>query len=122
MSHYVTLDMTYTYYSMLLDTVMEAARHAEDFPELYELVHLYDFLEDEYLRDQRKQNAQHKVWEMYDELFTNNEIYHREYFLRVKGIFDNYQERELLDWNISEQVKFHMICEIIDVFKKDDCE
>ena len=37
----------------------------------------------------------------------------------MKEVFDDYEDRLLLEWNISEQDKFHLICELIDVFKKD---
>lgn len=54
MSNYVNLEMTYTTYSNLCDAVMEATTHAESFYEMQNLVHLFDFLESEYLRDYNK--------------------------------------------------------------------
>ena len=120
MSQYVNLDMNYTTYSRLCDAVMEAASHAEGFFEIQEMVHLLDFLEDEYERDLSKQNEDIKTWKMHEELFRNKEKYHLEYFHRVKKVFDDNIERGLLEWNISEQDKFHLICELIDVFKKED--
>ncbi len=56
MSENVNLEMTYTTYSNLCDAVEQAATNARDFDEIYELVHLFDFLEDEYNRDCARQN------------------------------------------------------------------
>lgn len=119
MSQQVTLEMSYITYSNLCDAVEKAATHAEDFDDICELVHLVDFLEEEYERDRGKQNLDYKIWKLHEELFRNKELYHYEFFYSVKEVFDDYEDRLLLEWNISEQDKFHLICELIDVFKKD---
>ena len=120
MSQIVNLEMSYTTYSRLCDAVEKAATYEEDFYEIQEMVHLVDFLEEEYERDCRKQNMDFKTWQLHEELFRNKEIYHHEYFYDVKNIFDEYEDNLLLEWNITEQDKFHLICELIDVFKKCD--
>lgn len=122
MSQQVKLEMSYNTYSELCDAVENATEHAEGFYEIQELVHLWDFLEGEYERDRRKQNLDYETWRKHEELFRNKEIYHREYFYRVNNIFEDNIEIGLLEWNICEQDKFHLICEIIDVFKKSDTE
>ena len=122
MSRYVNLEMNYTTYSKLCDAVEEASIHADGFYEMQDLVHLFDFLEEEYQRDRKKQNQDYEAWKVHEELLKNKEIYHHQYFQRVKKILDEYGEAELLEWNISEQDKFHLICEIIDVFKKENPE
>ena len=94
--------MTYTTYSQLCDAVMEATTHAEDFYEIQELVHLLDFLEEEYQRDLAKQNLDYETWKLHEELFRNKEIYHREYFFRVVEVFEDYIGRALLEWKISK--------------------
>ncbi len=119
MSQYVNLEMSYSTYSSLCDAVMKATAHTEGFFETQELVHLFDFLEDEYERDRSKQNLDYKTWKLHEELFRNKEIYHHQYFHSVKKVFDEYEDKMLFEWNISEQDKFHLICELIDVFKKD---
>lgn len=120
MTEYVNLEMTYTTYSKLCDAIEEATTCAEGFYEIQELVHLFDFLEDEYQRDMAKQNLDYETWKLHEDMFRNNEIYHHEYFFRLERIFKDYKERGLLEWEISEQDKFHLICELIDVFKKDE--
>lgn len=122
MSQYVNLEMSYTTYSKLLDAVEQATTQGNDFFEIHNLVHLFDFLEEEYERDMAKQNEDYKTWKLHEELFRNKEIYHHEYFHRVKSIFEDYEERQLLEWTIEEQDKFHLICELIDVFKKENSE
>lgn len=117
MSEYVNLDMTYTIYSKLCDAVEEATTYAEGFWEIQELVHLVDFLEEEYERDRTKKNLNYETWRMHEELFRNKEIYHREYFYPVRSVIEKYENKGLLELNISEQDKFHLICELIDVFK-----
>lgn len=120
MSQYVNLEMSYTTFQELCDAVEEAATHADGFYDIQELVHLVDFLEEEYERDRSNQNQDYETWKLHEELFRNKEIYHHEYFYKIEEIFDDYEDRELLEWNISEQDKFHLICELIDVFKKED--
>lgn len=119
MSQYVNLEMSYYTYSNLCDAVMEATAHAEGFFEIQELVHLFDFLEEEYERDIQKRNENYKTWRLHEELFRNKETYHHQYFHAVKKVLDKYEDKELFEWNISEQEKFHLICELIDVFKND---
>ena len=117
MSQNVTLEMSYNTYLNLCDAVENAATHAGSFDEIQDLVHLVEFLEDEYHRDIAKQNMDFNTWKLHEELFKNKKIYHHEYFYNVEKIFKDYQEKELLNWNISESDKFHLICELIDVFK-----
>ncbi|MDO5859607.1 hypothetical protein [Methanobrevibacter sp.] len=119
MSHYVNLEIRYSTYLNLCNAVEETATHAEDFNEIQELVHLVDFLEDEYERDRARQNLDFKTWQLHEELFQNKEIYHHQYFYPISEVLDDYEERKLLEMNISEQDKFHLICELIDVFKND---
>lgn len=118
MTEYVDLEMTYTTYSQLCDAVREAAEYAESFSEMHDLVHLYDFLEDEYLRYRRKQNENYKKWEIHQELLKNNKAYYPLYFLSLKSILDDYEDKGLLEFKTSEEDKFHLICELIDAFKK----
>ena len=40
----------------------------------------------------------------------------------AKLVLDEYVDKKLLEWKISERDKFHLICELIDVFKKYDSE
>lgn len=120
MSNYVNLEMTYTTYSNLCDAVMEATTHAESFYEMQNLVHLFDFLESEYLRDYNKQKSICENWKFHEKLLRNQETYHPIEFQRVKSVLDDYEDKKLFEWNISKQDKFHLICALIDVFKKDD--
>ena len=48
MSQYVNLEMSYSTYSKLCDAVMEAAKQAEGFFEIQDMVHLFNFLEEEF--------------------------------------------------------------------------
>ena len=120
MSQYVNLEMSYGTYSELCDAVEEAATHAECFDEMHELVHLFDFLEEEYEKDRAKQNMDYKNWKLHEELFRNKELYHHEYFHSIESVFKDYEDNDLLEWKISERDKFHLICELIDVFKKEE--
>ena len=122
MSQWVSLDMTYTNYSKLCDAIIKAADYAEGFYEMRELVHLVDFLENEYLRDFEKQKSDCETWKFHEKLLRNQEMYCPLEFQRVKSVLDGYEDKKLFEWNISEQDKFHLICELIDVFKKDDSE
>lgn len=118
MSENVNLEMTYTTYSNLCDAVEQAATHTKDFDELHMLVHLYDFLEDEYNRDCGRRNLDYKTWLLHEDLFRNKKLHHHQYFYNVKEVLDEYEEKGLLEIKISEQNKFHLICELIDVFKE----
>ena len=120
MSRQVNLEMSHYTYQKLCDAVERAAEHSKSFDDIRDLVHLVDFLEEEHERDDRKQNFDYQTWKLHEELFRNKEIYHHQYFYNVSRVFEDYEDRELLKWNISEQDKFHLICELIDVFEKED--
>ena len=108
MSQWVNLEMTYTTYSNLCDTMMEAATHAEGFYEMQERVHLLDFLESEYLRDYKKQELDRETWDVHEKLLRNQEMYHPIEFQHVKSVLDDYEDKKLFEWNISKQDKFHL--------------
>lgn len=116
MADNVNLEMTYTTYLNLCDAVENAATHCEKFDEIQELVHLVEYLEDEYNRDSVKKNRDLNTWLLHEELFKNKKLYHHEYFYNVEEVFDDYEDKNLLKWDISESDKFHLICELIDVF------
>lgn len=120
MSRQVNLEMSHYTYQELCDAVERAVEHSKSFDDIRDLVHLVDFLEEEHERDDRKQNLDYQTWKLHEELFRNKEIYHHQYFYNVSRVFEDYEDRELLKWNISEQDKFHLICELIDVFEKED--
>jgi hypothetical protein len=122
MSQQVYLEMGYRTYRELCEAVEKAAEYADGFEEMQDLVHLVDFLDDEYGRDRSKQDSDYKTWKLHEELFRNEEIYHQEYFYDVNDVFKDNEENGLLEWNISEQDRFHLICEIIDVFIKKESE
>ena len=122
MSHYVNLEMSYTTYLRLYEAVEEATMHAKDFDETQERVHLVEYLEDEYQRDSAKQNREFQNWLAHEELFKNKKCYHDEYFYDVESVFEDYIDKKMLKWDISEKDKFHLICELIDVFKKEESE
>lgn len=109
--------MTYNYYSKLCDAVEDAATNAKGFWEIQEWVHLADFLEEEYERYRINQNQDYETWRIHEELLKKNEEYHPLCFIRLKGVLDDYENRGLLKWDISEQDKFHLICELIDALK-----
>ena len=85
---------------------------------MQDLVHIYDFLEDEYLRNRTKKMENYKKWEMHQELLKNNKAYHPVYFLSLKSVLDDYEDKGLLEWKTSEEDKFHLICELMDAFKR----
>ena len=76
-----------------------------------------DFLEEEYERYRINQNQDYETWRIHEELLKKNEEYHPLCFIRLKGVLDDYENRGLLKWDISEQDKFHLICELIDALK-----
>ncbi len=120
MSQQVNLEMPYSTFLELCDAVENAATHADGFNQIQELVHLVDFLEDEYQRDCARQTIDYETWKLHEELFQNKEMHHHQYFYPVERVLEDYEDRNLLKWTISERDKFHLICELIDVFKNND--
>ena len=120
MSQYVNLEMNYTTFCELCDAVRTAAIHTEGYENIEDLVHLVDFLEEEYERDSNKQSLDYETWKLHEELFQNKEIYHHEYFYKVENVLDEYAKDSLYKWDIPEREKFHLICNLIDVFKKNE--
>ena len=122
MSHYVTLEMSQYTFDNLHDAVTTAASHAECYSDIEELVHLADFLEEEYDRDSARQSRSIKRWMEQEELFRNHEhdVENVWTFHKIQSVLDEYVENGLMP-ELDSQNQFHLIYDIIDkITEKDD--
>lgn len=125
MSHYVTLELSSNTYTNLIDWLtLWTPKAIENYNEMEELVHLVDLLEEEYQRDSTKQSKELKEWSERQKFFEGDYNNSRYYFNfdKVDKIFKEYEENCMLEWKISNQDKFHLICEIIDTLVNDNEE
>ena len=125
MSYYVTLELSNNTYTNLIDWLtLWTPKAVENYNEMEELVHLVDFLEEEYQRDSGKQSKELKEWSERQKFFEGDHKNPKYYFNfdKVDKIFKEYEENCMLEWKISDQDKFHLICEIIDVLVNDNKE
>lgn len=123
MSQYVTLEMNYSTYNNLLDwLILEASKNINSYDEMDELVHLVNFLEEEYERDCGRRNKEYHRWIEIESLFEDKYEDAKYYlnYTKVDNILKEYEEDDSLEIKISDRDKFHMICEIIDALVKED--
>lgn len=124
MGHYVVLEMNYSTYNNMVDWLAyRASKDVKDYSDMYELVHLVDFLEEEYERDSAKQSKDTRRWMEHEEMFRDQDKLKKKYYMNfgsIDSVFDDYEDRALLKWDICEQDRFHLICDIIDKLIKED--
>lgn len=74
MSHYVDLELNYTTYVEIVDNLRECVNHKESYWEIEDIVHLIDFLEEEYESDRNKQNREFAREREYRKIFAEETV------------------------------------------------
>lgn len=74
MSSYVDLELNITTYTEILDNLRECVDHKESYWEIEDIVHLIDFLEEEYESDRNKQNREFAREREYRKIFAEETV------------------------------------------------
>ena len=125
MSSYITLELSYYTFSNLIDFLEKVVQNTDNISELYDLVHLIDFLEEEKMRSEGRHSKETKRWFEQERLFRQEDVEKDPQmvflFSKISGVFDRYYEDELLP-EMTPQDEFHLIYDIMDAIKKHEGE
>lgn len=112
MSTYYEILLSHNMFNSLLDAIETGVTHTDDFDEVYNLIHLYDYLEDEMEESRAKHNEQTKKYLEQQKLFIENKSDNIFEFHKIKAVLEDY------DLGLDAETEFHLICNLSEVFKK----
>ena len=114
MSTYYDISLSYYKYNELLDVIETAVKHANGFDKVYELIHLYDYLESEMERSIAKYNTETRRYLEQQQLFNEDNIDNIFHFNKIKEILEKY------DLKLDIEEEFYLICELSNIIKEED--
>ncbi len=132
MSDYVNLLVSRNMYFEIINALKGYCTELINYNEVDEIVHIIDYLEDEYQEDIAKQNQEFRQWMDYEDLFyeymedlgfkdadgylNNKGIRAFTNFDKVNKVIENYKEKGSLDiLDVKEQ--FFLILDIMNVLE-----
>lgn len=135
MGFYVTLTMRIDMYGEIIDNLMLYSSYLDNYSDIEDIVHLIDFLGDEYEHDIEKQNQEYRKWQEYEELFNErfgdgefldddgniNEkgMYEYKNFNKVNKVLEDYKEGGTLDM-LDEKQQFFLVLDLINTLDDGD--
>lgn len=111
MSTYYDISLSHRVFNELLEAIEKAVNYSDEFDDVYELVHLYDFLESEMEESRAKYNKDTQRYLEQQQLFTENRPDNIFQFHKIKAVLNEYD----LDLDVEEE--FHLICDLSEVIK-----
>lgn len=112
MSTYYDISLSHRVFNEILEAIETATKVTGNFEEIYELVHLYDYLEEEMERSREKFNEETKRWIEQQELFNEKNFDAVFLFNKIKSVLREYE----IDLDAEDE--FHLICDISEVLKE----
>lgn len=133
MSSYVTLTMRVDLFDDLINGLRSYCTQLDNYYDMESVVHLIDYLFEEYFRSMEEQDKEFKEWQEYEELFLErfknedfldddgkiNEkgVYEYKNFNKVNKVLEDYKEGGTLDILDSKQ-QFFLVLNILDVMEE----
>lgn len=130
MSSYVTLSMRIDLFDEIINGLREYCTQLDNYYDMESVVHLIDYLFEEYFKSMEEQDKEFKEWQEYEELFLEhfenedyldndgkiNEkgMYEYKNFNKVNKVLKDYKEGGSLDILDSKQ-QFFLVLNILDV-------
>lgn len=116
MTEYYKISISNNLFNELLTAIETAVYHTDGFDEVYELIHLYDYLSDEMEDSIAEDNEQTKRYLEQQKLFIDNKCDNIFEFHKIKAVLEDY------DLDLDAETEFHLICDLSDVLNKGDLE
>ena len=113
MSYYYNLYLSSNVCTEILDTIETAVENAEGFDEIYDLIKLYDHIEDEMDESATKQNKETQRWLEQQQLFEERKVDDIFRFYKIKAVLEDYG----IEMNVEKE--FHLICDLSEVLNAD---
>lgn len=133
MSSYVTLSMRIDLFDEIINGLREYSTQLDNYYDMESVVHLIDYLFEEYFRSMEEQDKEYKEWEKYETLFLEhfenedyldndgkiNEkgMYEYKNFNKVNKVLNDYKEGGCLDI-LDEKQQFFLVLSILDVMEE----
>ena len=135
MSQYVTLTMRTDTFDGLMNKLRLYCGYLDEYYEMEDIVHLIDYLYEEYFKSMEEQDREFKEWQEYEELFLEhfknedyldndgkiNErgVYEYKNFNKVNKVLKDYQEGGILDILDSKQ-NFFLVLDLLNAMNKEE--
>lgn len=132
MSSYVTLTMRVDLFDEIINGLREYCTQLENYYDMESVVHLIDYLFEEYFKSMEKQEKEYKEYEKYENLFLErfknedfldddgkiNEkgMYEYKNFNKVNKVLEDYKEGGCLDILDSKQ-QFFLVLDILNAME-----
>lgn len=131
MTQYITLSMRIDLFDEIINGLREYCSNLDNYYDMESVVHLIDYLFDEYFKSMEEQDKEYREWQEYEELFLEhfenenyldndgkiNEkgVYEYKNFNKVNKVLEDYKEGGSLDILDSKQ-QFFLVLDLINVF------
>lgn len=131
MSSYVTLSMRIDLFDEIINGLREYCTQLDNYYDMESVVHLIDYLFEEYFKSMEEQDKEFKEWQEYEGLFLEhfenedyldndgkiNErgVYEYKNFNKVNKVLEDYKESGTLDI-LDEKQQFFLVLDLINVF------
>lgn len=131
MSSYVTLSMRIDLFDEIINGLRSYCTQLDNYYDMESVVHLIDYLFEEYFKSMEEQDKEFKEWQEYEELFLEhfenedyldndgciNEkgVYEYKNFNKVNKVLEDYKKGGSLDILDSKQ-QFFLVLNLINVF------
>lgn len=135
MSSYVTLNLRIDLFDEIINGLREYCTQLDNYYEMESVVHLIDFLFEEYFKSMEEQDREYKEWQEYEKLFLErfenlefldndgkiNErgVYEYKNFNKVNKVLEDYKEGGNLDI-LDEKQQFFLVLNILNAMNKED--
>lgn len=135
MSSYVTLTMRVDLFDEIINGLREYCTQLDNYYDMESVVHLIDYLFEEYFRSMEEQDKEFKEWQEYENLFLErfenpefrdndgniNErgVYEYKNFNKVNKVLKDYQEGGSLDI-LDEKQTFFLVLDLLNAINEED--
>ena len=133
MSQYITLSMRIDTFDEIINGLRLYCTQLDNYYDMESVVHLIDYLFEEYFKSMEEQDSEFKEWQEYEKLFLErfenpefrdddgniNErgVYEYKNFNKVNKVLEDYKEGGTLDI-LDEKQQFFLVLDILNAMKE----
>ena len=133
MTQYITLSMRIDLFDEIINGLREYSTQLDNYYDMESVVHLIDYLFEEYFKSMEKQDKEYKEWQEYEKLFLErfenpefrdndgniNEkgMYEYKNFNKVNKVLEDYKEGGTLDI-LDEKQQFFLVLDILNAMEE----
>lgn len=114
MVNYYEIYLSDNIFNEILSAIETVVNHTDGFDEVYDLIHLYDYLEDEMIESKDRHEKSTKRYFEQQRLFTEDKPDDIFLFHKIKSVLEDY------DLDLDAETEFHLICDLSEVLKENE--